>query len=93
MDKPVTINAVFQLITLAVLGTGGMVGKSAYDDLAERLTEARIEAAELRSAVENLSTQRDASAAANEATRARIEAIDLRLTSLEVQARETTKRR
>lgn len=86
MDKPVTINAVFQLITLAVLGTGGVVGKSAYDDLADRLTEARIEAATLRTAVEALSTQRDAHQAANESTRGRIEAIDLRLTALEVRA-------
>lgn len=91
--RPATLNAVLQLVTLAVLGTGGVVGKSAYDDLAERLTEARIEAASMRAAIESLSNQRDAQAAQHEATRARVEALDLRLTSLEVQARETTKRR
>ena len=91
--KPVTVNAVLQLITLAVLGTGGYVGKEAYDDLAERLTEARIEAAALRTSVESLSDQRDTTTALHEATRARVEAIDLRLTALEVQARDDRKRK
>ena len=86
-SRPATVNAVLQLVTLAVLGTGGYVGKEAYDDLAERLTEARIEAAELRKVVEGLSDQRDAAQAQHEATRARVDAIDLRLTALEVESR------
>lgn len=91
-ERPATVNAILQLVTLAVLGTGGVVGKSAYDDLAERLTEARIEAASLRQVVEGLSMQRDASTANAEATRARVEAIDLRLTALEVESRTKVKR-
>lgn len=92
-SKPATINAVLQLVTLAVLGTGGYVGKEAYDDLAERLTEARIEAAELRKVVEGLSSQREASQAQHESTRARVDALDLRLTALEVEARTDKRRR
>lgn len=92
MDKPVTINAVFQLILVAMLGTGGYLGKSAYDELTDRLTEARIEAATLRTAVEGLSMQRQAAEVQGETTRARVEAIDLRLTALEVKA-ATEKRR
>lgn len=86
LDRPVTVNAVFQLVLIAMLAGGGVVGKSAYDDLADRLTDARIEAASLRVAVEGLSSQRDANVAAVASVQSQVQGLDLRLTALEVKA-------
>lgn len=91
--RTATVPAVLQIITLFVLGTGGYVGKEAYDDLADRLTEARIEAASLRTAVEGLSLQKVNSDVAQETVRAQVQAMDLRLTALEVRAAQDTRRK
>lgn len=92
-ERPATVNAVLQIITLFVLGTGGAVAKSGYDDLADRLTEARIEAAELRKVVEAQSDLRISADIEVNALRSRVETIDLRLTALEVHSESDKKRR
>ncbi len=91
-ERPATVNAVLQIITLFVLGTGGYVGKEAYDDLADRLTEARIEAAELRKVVEAQADLRVSADIEVNGIRTRLETVDLRLTALEVQQAEKRRR-
>ncbi len=91
-ERPATVNAILQIITLFVLGTGGYVGKEAYADLADRLTEARTEAAELRKVVEAQADLRVSADIEVNGLRTRLETVDLRLTALEVQSQRKDRR-
>ena len=93
LNGPVTVPAILQLLTLGTLFTGGYVGKEAYDDLADRLTEARIEAAELRKVVEAQADLRVSADIEVNGLRTRLETVDLRLTALEVQQAQKKDRR
>lgn len=80
----ISVGVWLQALTIGLLGTGGAIGKGAYEDLRTELVQQRIETAELRKTLEVWSEQAASQSAAIAANRAKLDSVESRLVRLEV---------
>lgn len=90
---PVNVASILQAVTIVVLLGGGGIAKGAYEELRSELTAARIEAASLRVVVESMNDARASDRVTQENLSGRLQAMDLRLTALEVSSQAAAKER
>lgn len=83
--QQLTVQSIMQILTLAGLATGGYVGKGAYENLRDQMTDQRVTTAETRKVVESISAALNTGREERIAIQAKISGLESRLAKTEAQ--------